>query len=428
MKIPVLVSALFSASLLAGQITLPCDFESTPTTSDFTDFDGGQASVVPNPSPDAVNSSSSVARIVRGPGALWSGSYLTLQSPAEFGAEAGLRMKVWSPESEIFMRIKFESTQGSVELDEWLTSAGAWTVLEWDFSNLPSGAFDRLVFMFDVGTEGDGSDASTFFFDDIEWFDPDGDLAQPQLPMTWDAPGVYHHAYGFAGSAAWVAPDPQDAGNPVLEVLKTEFALDYSGVVMTNRNGLASAIPFSAEHQVLRARIWSPDVGLPILLKVEDKDDPSVFAQTQATTTTVGWDTLEFDFAAGNPALNLAASYDLPVVFFNFGWTGALFGPMTFRMDDLELVGATPSSVISPQWEVPALLNACLTSGQSLQWTDASLHGSMLHLFDVSGRKAGVVRVAGDRANLPALPVGHYFLVGSALNGAPVRFRLVVGG
>ena len=416
-----------SALPLWGQISLPCDFETTPTTADFTDFDGGVATVVPNPAPDATNSSATVAQIVRGPGALWAGSYLTLDAPVEFGEQSGLRMSVWSPEPNVFMRIKFESDQGAVEQDAWLNTSGEWTVLEWDFSNMPSGLFDRLVFMFDVGTEGDASANSTFYCDDLTWFDADGDLASPDLPINWDEGGIHYHPFGFEGSAVWLADDPQEAGNTVVEVLKTGLALDYSGVVLTNRNGLENPIAFTAEHQVIRARIWSPDVALPILMKVEDKDDPAVFVQTLVTTETVGWDTLEFDFSQpteGSPAIDFTASYDLPVVFFNFGYSGAVFGPLTFRLDEVELLGAqTPSNVVGMDGETQLNSNVVRSGGQ-LVWSTEALHGTTLRWFDRSGRQVGESMIRGGQTQVPHLPEGLYVLGGVTPEGALIRDRV----
>ena len=412
-----------------AQITLPCTFEGNPTTADFTDFDGGVAEVVANPAPDANNGSDFVARIVRGPGALWSGSLLTLANPAPFGEESGLRMKIWSPEANIFVRIKFESDMGSIELDQYLVEAGTWKVLEWDFSNGPADQHDRLVFMIDVGTEGDGSVNSTFYIDDVEWFDADGSLPQPSLPLTWDEFNVYQHTYAFAGSASWFAADPQNPTNTVVEVLKTSLAFDYSGVVLTNRNGLANPIPFTATEQVLQARIWSPDVGLPILMKVENKDNPAVFAQTLATTTAVGWDTLSFDFTQpteGTPGIDLTASYDLPVVFFNFGYTGELFGPLTFRIDEVALGALGSSTGITESQTDLHLVNQVVAAGQPLVWTGGFQGNATARVLDLNGHVLSERGLNNGILELPELATGCYLVWLQLSDGSMHSERFIV--
>ena len=143
-------------------------------------------------------------------------------------------------------------------MDQWLTAAGEWTTLEWDFTNLPSGIYDRLVFMFDVGTQGDGTDNSTFYFDDIAWFDADGDLATPDLPLTWEEPETYYNAYGFEGSAVSFASDPEDATNTVLEVLKTSLHWITAG--WCSRTATVWQTP---SHSLLRTRSCRRGSGPP---------------------------------------------------------------------------------------------------------------------------------------------------------------------
>jgi hypothetical protein len=72
--------------------------------------------------------------------------------------------------------------------------------------------------------------------------------------------------------------------------------------------------------------VYSPDAGIPVRLKVEDRTDNTISVETEATTTVANaWETLTFDFstpAAGTAALNLANTYDKASIFFNFGTDG----------------------------------------------------------------------------------------------------------
>ena len=89
-------------------------------------------------------------------------------------------------------------------------------------------------------------------------------------------------------------------------------------------------------------RVYSPDAGIPVRLKVEDRTDNTISVDTEATTTVAGaWETLTFDFSnevVGTAALNLANTYDKASVFFNFGTTGADAGDKTYLWDDLAFV------------------------------------------------------------------------------------------
>ena len=90
-------------------------------------------------------------------------------------------------------------------------------------------------------------------------------------------------------------------------------------------------------------RVYSPDAGIKVRLKVEDAADPTRSVETEATTTVANnWETLTFDFAnqaAGTAALNLAYTYKKASIFFNFGVTGATAGAKTYYFDDVAFPG-----------------------------------------------------------------------------------------
>ena len=67
------------------------------------------------------------------------------------------------------MQIKLEQQTGSAffSLSTPTTVSGEWETLYWDFSQLGSSAYDKLVFMFDINNVGDGSNLSTFYFDNV---------------------------------------------------------------------------------------------------------------------------------------------------------------------------------------------------------------------------------------------------------------------
>ena len=88
-------------------------------------------------------------------------------------------------------------------------------------------------------------------------------------------------------------------------------------------------------------KVWSPDAGITVRLKVEEHGNNTHTVETDAVTTVAGqWETLTFDFAnqgAGTAAINLAYTYDKPSVFFNYGVNGATAGEKTYYFDDLKM-------------------------------------------------------------------------------------------
>jgi hypothetical protein len=93
----------------------------------------------------------------------------------------------------------------------------------------------------------------------------------------------------------------------------------------------------------MTVRVWSPDAGTPIRLKVENAANPTISVETEANTTVAGqWQTLEFNFAnqaPGTAALNVANTYNKLSLFFNFGTTGAMAGEKTYYWDDVKFGG-----------------------------------------------------------------------------------------
>lgn len=153
---------------------------------------------------------------------------------------------------------------------------------------------------------------------------------------------------GFGGAEdATVVDDPTNAANKVAKVVKSAGAELWAGttVAICPNNALV-ALPFAASRRSMSVRVWSPDAGIPVRLKVEDAADGSRSVETEAVTTQANaWQTLTFDFgnpAAGTAALNLAYTYSKASIFFNFGKTGAQAGgARTYYFDELKFVGSS---------------------------------------------------------------------------------------
>lgn len=174
-----------------------------------------------------------------------------------------------------------------------------------------------------------------------------GAMAQTQidLPITWDDANVNYLYTDFGGNGSTIMADPMNANNMVLQSVKDSTAQLWAGTTLSDTNGLATAIPFASGATTISVDVYSPDAGIQIRLKAEDKNDPTKSVETEATTTMANqWETLVFDFsnqATGTAAIDFSFTYDMLSIFYNFGVDGATAGIKTYYCDDVTFGGSS---------------------------------------------------------------------------------------
>ena len=413
-------------SVASAQVSLPVDFETAVTTGDFINFDGGTAEVVSNPDVGEGNVSSTVGRMVRNGGAVWAGSFLTLDAPLDFSEASSIRMKVWSPRQGVRIKLKLEGPVDLFfEVDQWNVMQGGWEVIHWDFTNAMSMTFDKLVFMFDFETTGDGSEESTFYFDDIEQVDASYGLAQMDLPCTFEDPEVNPTTYDFWGTASNVVVDPTNLDNLVVEVVKMETASTWAGTMIGTVEGFANPIPFTDEEKIVSVRVWTPEAGTPILLKAEMVGGNPFYTETIQYTSQAGWETLEFNFGnelPNTPELEVGFPHHLLVIFFGYG-EDAVPGGETFYFDDVFFGQAPVTGIDAPHAEDVVLYPNPLLEGDDLRGSGFDA-GTMACVVDAMGRIVWQGQLSPEGTKL-GLSRGAY-VVNLNHHGATVRQRLVI--
>lgn len=424
---PVTLLLLLFAFSIGNAQSLPFNFENGITTADFVDFDGGTATVIPNPQMSGINTSATVAQIVRNGGAVFAGSKILLAENLDFTTLNTLSMKVFTT-APIGTTVKFKlEGVGAAERDVQTTVSNEWETLTWDFTGTPAN-FNFLVFMFDFGNIGDGSANSTFLFDDIEQLFGG---AQLDLPVTFEIPGVNYTLTDFEGNQSFIVTDPTDPNNTVAEILKDNLAGSSAGTTIGTAGGFATNIPLTLTNSKMTVRVWSPDAGIPVRLKVEASNDPTQTCETQTNTTVAGaWETLEFDFAneaTGTAALSfglgLGWTYNKASIFFNFGTTGAAAGEKTYYFDDVEFEGG-PSG--TSDYTLQGL--KVFPNPAADQWTikveDAVINS--VEVFDIQGKLMLVLRPDSPTASINAanLATGVYVAKIATASGTGV-VRLV---
>ena len=417
MKYFTLLILVLTCTIATAQ-SLPIDFESSITTSDFIDFDGGVATVIPNPQPNGINTSSTVAQIVRDGGAIWSGSKIELDANLDFTSNSSISMKVFTT-APVGTIVKFKlEGNGQTERDVLTTVSGEWEELTWDFTGAPMD-FNQVVFMFDFGNVGDGSETSTFLFDDVQQMFSG---SQIDWPVDFESSTVNYTMSDFGGNVSSLVVDPTDPNNTCIQAIKTDEAATWAGTTIGTPAGFATDIPLTLTNSKMYARVWSPTANTPIRLKVEDSNDPTHTCETETNTTVAGaWEVIEFDFLNQAPGtelleigLQMGWTYNMASIFFNFGTEGAQAGEQTYYFDDVqfgEFISSTSTPEIaglnlypnptSDAWTI-STKNEVMTSIEILDWQGRSLKtifpNNTISNIDATSFESGiyVVKITGD--------------------------------
>ena len=94
-------------SLNAFSQSLPIDFEANVTSANLVSFDGGTGTVITNPFISGINTSNTVAKIVRDGGAIYAGAKILLDNNLDFSVMTKITMKVYTT-APIGTTVKFK--------------------------------------------------------------------------------------------------------------------------------------------------------------------------------------------------------------------------------------------------------------------------------------------------------------------------------
>ena len=108
--------------------------------------------------------------------------------------------------------------------------------------------------------------------------------------------------------ATKTATDPVYGANTVMDITRVDTSFYYAGAQIDLSGGYT--IPFDASNTTLSLNFYSPEAGLEVRMEVADSvsaNDANYVMTSANTTTTVGWNTLEFDFS--NPVARFVSAY-----------------------------------------------------------------------------------------------------------------------
>jgi hypothetical protein len=271
-----------------------------------------------------------VAKFTKNTGSeTWAGSYLEIGSPIDFSTMKRIKMKVWSPQSGIVVRMKIENATNSnffMEVDATTTVANNWQELTFNFTGInTANTYQKIVVFFNFGNAGTGL---SYYFDDIQLTTGAEALA---LPLNFQSSTLTYTFADFGSATTTVINNPNMTGintsSKVASFVKANGAQTWAGSSIL----LSGPINF-ATMQKIKMKVWSPAAGKVVKLKLEKinaaNPDPTNIEVDATTTVANGWEELTFNFAG----INNANNYQRVVVFFDFGNAG---NGATYYFDDV---------------------------------------------------------------------------------------------
>jgi hypothetical protein len=303
--------------VIEDPIALPIDFESETINYFFSDFGGANSAVIDNPDPSGINTSSKVAEFFKEDGAeIFAGTAIGLGAPIDFSEFQAFNITTWSPEVGLTVKLKLENADDpniSVEIDATTTVANSWETLSFDFSEEDlTPEYSKVIVFFDFGNAGTGT---TFYYDNIELAAAGGGGGGGDpvaLPLDFENPDVEYVIIGFEGAESSIEPNPDPSGintsDNVLQSIKTVGAQFFAGTAIP----LDVPIDFSTTESI-SVKTWSPKLGIPIRLKLENSTGDFVELDVN-TTTTNEWEELVWDFTGMTGGIE----FTQVVIFFEF--------------------------------------------------------------------------------------------------------------
>ncbi len=332
---------------VAKQLDLPLTFEDPNVSYVFSDFGRNQTSLGVDPK-DPTNK---VAKSIKTNGAeTYAGvtiGNIGFANPIHIApGQTKISLRLYSPFINKDIKLKLSlhgSSSSTVETDVFTTKANEWETLVFDFVNNSSGTpsvnykntYNEATLFYDFNIPGSGT---TFYWDDVQLLPLS--LIQIGLPVTFDDPTIDYTVTDFGNLQSALSSDPLNANNKVMKSIKPNGAATYAGTTIGTSSGFSDPIPITSKFSKMYVRVYSPDIGIDIKLKLEERGNSNHSVETDVKTTVKnGWENLVFDFNnnTGSLAIDPSFVYDKASIFFDFGNDGVVGGKV-FYWDDVHFL------------------------------------------------------------------------------------------
>ncbi len=310
------------------------DFEGGTSDLAWQQFDGTYNGVIPNPAPDAVNSSGFVGSYTKAAGFSYSlFGVPALAQPLDLTGYNRFKLKVWCSQATPVL-LKFEGV-GFVEKIATIPAANQWVELTFDMSKGEGlTGLTKIFIFFDPGVD---ASSNTYYFDDLVAVKNENVLEDFEAPS-----GVTWTSLNGAFNGAIANPDPNQVDGSATVGSFTNGTVDYTFA----RGGFAMPLDLSVYNQ-FKIKMWAPK-NTELLFKLEGNTQNKEFRKNIAVSKK--WQEYTFDFSS------LAGATDIDRMLIVFS-PGVVNVTDTFFIDDIvvfpqgECVGASANPDIIDDYD-----------------------------------------------------------------------------
>ena len=311
-------------------------------------------------------------------------------------------------------------------LEKTVVVPKGWSQVTIDFSQVEGWSSDEeytsIVFFPDfMGTAG--SVGNSFYIDNFAFNGAPSSIVRNTPPIVINFEEDDSSGYtlaDFGGNTSRVVADPpSDRVNSPNRALKVDkWGETWAGTTLITSGPGTSLI--SGDKPIVKANIFSPVGGKPIMLRIDNSTFYTQSHQRDATVTSVaGWKTYTFEFPAFDSTV---ADLNMATIFFDWG-TGQTTG--TWFLDEVRFNGAEPTRGVD--------LTSAVFSARLADWNSSNAYdGTKSWLWKTSVAQGWIDAKTGYFAKY--VEVGSTFqlsykvvneLTGeNAPDGTAVTFRL----
>lgn len=289
----------------------------------FGEFGGSVFSVIDNPDPTGINTSSRVGEFVKGTEFSFAGLAVLLDEVVDFSENTTLSMKIWSPvATNVILKLEANGDAGTFTEDNVsIPSANEWVEVTFDFTGAQTNLQNLVVF-----ADTDNNVGGTFYIDDIGFASEDAteitlDLLTGGNTKTWvlrDGAGSFGVGSGpgldnFFPNGADISGDRPCLWNDEF-VFKTGGQYEY----ITNGDifgeaymGLTDGCQTDANLTGTDAEDWGPGIHSFSLNPATDTEDAEITVRGDGAFIVLPKAFNGGEYTAAPPSMDAAVTYQV---------------------------------------------------------------------------------------------------------------------